>query len=367
MAIYKMKEGKKKKTKWRVRVFIDGVRKDRIVAGTKAEAKKVEAQMLLEREAAVVRVVQPPKSPSFLSFCAGDYRRHAETHLKSSTWRNRQYQVARLMAHFGEVPIGEFTPRHIEQFKADRLREGVKPVAVNDDLKVLRAILQCAIDLEYPVTIPKYKKLTEWGQRRKPAWTVEEVQGLLEACARVSPEILPMVSFLANTGCRKGEAVALRRDDIDLEVGVIHLQPNEEWTPKSNRPREVPINDALRPFLLRHKLGKTHAFVNPQTGQPWAMWPERPWNRAMKEAGLKGGPHQLRHAYATHLVKETGNLFLVARILGHSHARTTEIYAHLLTEEVAKAGRAVCFSGETSERKESTARAKANRRWGMGE
>ncbi len=364
MAIYPMKG---KKIKWRVRVFIDGVRKDRIVTGTKGEARKVEAQMLLEKEADVVRVVRPPKSPSFSSFCATDYRRYAETHLKSSTWRNRQYQVARLMAHFGHVPIGEFTPQHIAKFKEDRLGEGVKPVAVNDDLKVFRAILQCAIDLEYPVTIPRYKKLTERGGRRKPAWTVEEVQGLLEACSRVSPEILPMVAFLANTGCRRGEAVALLCEDVDLEAGVIHIQPNEAWTPKSNRAREVPVNEVLRPFLLRHKMGKTHAFTCPQTRLPWAMWPERPWNRAVKEAGLKGGPHQLRHAYASHLVKETGDLFLVSCILGHSHARTTEIYAHLLTGEVQRAGRAVSFSGEIPERVESTARAKANRRWGMGE
>jgi integrase len=344
MAIYLMKG---KKGRWRVRVRIDGVRKDQIVTGTKSDARKVEAQMIMDWEQPEKREVSNLNVPLFTSFCLNEYKSHAKNHLKSSTWRNRKYQIARLMEQFGRLRINGFTPQHIERFKTKRLADGVRPVAINDDLKVLRVILQYAIDLDFQVTIPRYKKLTERGQRRKPAWSAEQIGDLLTACAEVSPEILPMVVFLANTGCRKGEAIALRRDDINLESGVIHIQPSEDWTPKSNRPREVPVNDSVCPFLQPENLGRVHAFVCPRTGEGWAVWPERPWNRAVKKAGLSGGPHQLRHAYATHLVKQTGDLFLVQRILGHTHTRVTEIYAHLLTGEVNRAGRAVNFVAES--------------------
>jgi integrase/recombinase XerD len=228
-------------------------------------------------------------------------------------------------------------------------------------LKVFRTILQYAQDLDLPAPIPRYKRLVERGARRVEAWTSEEVNRLLDACRTVSPEVLDMVVFLANTGCRKGEALALKTRDIDLAQGVVHIQPSAEWSPKNNRAREVPISESLRPYLAAIPTEQEFAFLCPDTKKPWAVWPERPWNRLIKAAGLKGGPHRLRHTYASHLVRATGDLSLVSRILGHSHTRVTELYAHLLEGAVQRAGKAVSFPVSST-----PAEQEARQRWGMG-
>ena len=51
--------------------------------------------------------------------------------------------------------------------------------------------------------------------------------------------------FLANTGCRRGEALALQWIDVDLAQNMVRITPSEEWQPKNGRPREIPISDEL--------------------------------------------------------------------------------------------------------------------------
>ena len=69
-----------------------------------------------------------------------------------------------------------------------------------------------------------------------------------------------LIEFLFLTGARTGEAVALRRSDIDFEKGVIHIRktianvrskPDARDTTKTGKNREFPIEDPALKELLR--------------------------------------------------------------------------------------------------------------------
>jgi len=61
--------------------------------------------------------------------------------------------------------------------------------------------------------------------------------------------------------------------------------------------------------------------------------------RYKQRAGIerKCSPHTLRHTFATELLKETGNIEIVRRALGHSDISTTGIYLHAIDSELETA------------------------------
>src|SRR5207237_888101 len=60
------------------------------------------------------------------------------------------------------------------------------------------------------------------------------------------------------------------------------------------------------------------------------------WKRWRKQAGIQDlRLHDLRHDFATKLLRECGNLKIVQRALGHADIKTTVRYAHVLDDEVA--------------------------------
>jgi len=55
-----------------------------------------------------------------------------------------------------------------------------------------------------------------------------------------------------------------------------------------------------------------------------------------KRAGLgKRSAHQIRHAFATHLLRAGAPLLWVQALLGHKTLESTQVYTHLLTEDLA--------------------------------
>ena len=87
--------------------------------------------------------------------------------------------------------------------------------------------------------------------------------------------------------------------------------------------------------------------VSPRLGYEGAcVWDS--WRKVMNEAGLTGGPHQLRHTFASHFLHETRDLKLLAEVMGHSHERVTELYAHLLPGHLDRARNAVNLGPETA-------------------
>lgn len=72
-------------------------------------------------------------------------------------------------------------------------------------------------------------------------------------------------------------------------------------------------------------------------GDRYTRFPEEQFRRAKKAAGLSGGPHVLRHSFASHFLQRCPDLFLLAQILGHSTTKVTELYSHLLPGHMDRA------------------------------
>ena len=126
-------------------------------------------------------------------------------------------------------------------------------------------------------------------------------------------------NLLYATGLRLAELLSTTLEDLDLEGGWLKVHG------KGERERVVPI----WPVAAR-----LHAYIEARgiTDHLLPGWYPRRVQRLIKSTARRAGvtgahPHRWRHTAATHLYEETGDLYLVQTLLGHSGIQTTEIYA----------------------------------------
>jgi integrase len=318
-------------------IWVRGKCHEYIVVGTRAEAEAFEARKRLELDATGL---SKRVAPTFSDFCLRQYAQHAETNLKDTTWhQSRKYQVANLIEFFGALKLTAISTEDVERFKRARLGN-VGPTTVNNELRLLGTILRYAAALGYPASAPQRKKLKPRGQGRVRPWTEDELARLFLEARKESETLLRLFVFLTNTGCRKGEAIAVEWSWVDLDAGMIRIPSNRYWQPKNGLPREVPISDACRAVLTGPRQDARWAFPN-RKGARYAQFPKDLFWRARKRAGVPGGVHTFRHTFASHFLQQVPDLFLLAQVLGHSHQRVTELYAHLLPGHLERARNAV--------------------------
>ncbi|MCP4444231.1 MAG: site-specific integrase [Myxococcales bacterium] len=269
------------------------------------------------------------------------------------TWRQEGNPVRDL------APVKLGTDENGQAITRPRIIEPVDAPKISDDCKVLSVILHYAKELHLISNVPKAKALPEIAKNdRVQVWTAAEVDELFAALFETARNLLPMTICLLNTGMRKGEVIAMPWDWIDLIAGMIRIQPNEYWQPKNGKPRDVPIADVLRPWLEvpvdkrpRDKDGRPNRHVFPsRKATRYKSWPQDTWDRARDLSGIGGSPHVCRHTYASHFLAnydhhEKGDaLFVLSKILGHSHARVTALYSHLLPHHLEAARNVVSFA-----------------------
>jgi len=162
--------------------------------------------------------------------------------------------------------------------------------------------------------------------------------------AATAPPHDALVMLLAYGGLRIGEAFALRRHsiDIDLPAGVIivaetlvEIEGRLSFdTPKSHQARTVALPRFVVDRLRQHLEGigtDPLALLFPATTggpQHYNAWRTTYFNPAVRSAGLTDvTPHDLRASHATWVAERHGVMAAAAR-LGHAHASvTTRHYA----------------------------------------
>jgi integrase len=247
------------------------------------------------------------------------------------------------------------TTARIEDFKAKRsamaravARNGgtggtlIRRTTINNELRALGTMLTWARESGYRVALPKIKRLRP-DAARVTAWTAAELDRLFAAARATSPTLLSMLIVLVNTGMRCGELLAMEWSWVDLDAEYIRIPCSAEWGPKSRKAREVPIGPAVRAVLSPLQRDEGPVFVRP-TGERYAGWPKDWWLPARTAAKLRGGVHQTRHTFASHFLAKVADLFLLSKVLGHSHGRTTELYAHMMPDYLERARGAVALT-----------------------
>lgn len=314
--------GKRKGTR-RIVVWKNGKPHEKTIRGSKVDGDLFEAKWRVQLEANQhdSRAVM-----TFAKLCAEKYSHYAEGHLAKSTWRARSHVIVNLVEFFGEKALDSFRLSDIDAYRAHRKKIGAS--TRNTEVMTLLYILRWAEARGYRVTVPK-AKLEKPPRGRPRIWSAEQVARLLEVTRTHDPWLLPIVLFLLNTGCRKGEAIAAEWSWVDFDAGLIRIPATREWSPKSGAAREVPLSDTLRAVLSGGRRSERWVFPN-RDGYQFEHFPNQRFKDMQNLAGVTWGPHTCRHVFASTFLANGGSMFKLSKILGHSHERISALYSHLL-------------------------------------
>lgn len=277
--------------------------------------------------------------------------------------RGADQRSARIMRQFGGREAPSITTAEFTAFLDALVVEGLAPRTVNKYREILHAMYEFgkrpgALHLtENPVTETE-KQRTD-GPRRVETFTLDELEQIAEAARRglhhdrpegnFGPAVLAewqrcneqdaaIFLFAAFTGLRRGELLALRWGNIDLEGRLLvvdaAVSAGEISTTKSRRIRTVPLTEAacqqLKALASRRRwCDRDHFVFCGATGNfmDGTMLSKR-FRRAQQEANVRVRRfHDLRHTFGTTAVRRF-DLPKVKEWMGHANLTTTQRYLH---------------------------------------
>jgi integrase len=283
-----------------------------------------------------------------------------------------------IVPFLGAKLVQKLTARDIEAWHATLLTKGAKGRHGRPDgtggvsartaghahrvlAKALHEAMRHELVLRNVCTVQRAPKVAAEEMRILAPQQVKELPTLLDG-----HELGPAALVALFTGLRRGELLALRWGNVDLEAEIIRVRESLEETkaglrfkpPKSKagtRDVRLPaiVSDILeaqrkrlherRLALGQGRLSDTDLVFPALDGSPQS--PDSfgsAWGKLAKKLGLEVSFHGLRHTHASQLIDAGVDVVTIAKRLGHaSPAITLNVYAHLFRKDDGKAAAAI--------------------------
>ena len=300
--------------------------------------------------------------------------RHAKPRKK--TWKEDERRIGK---HILPV-LGSHKVEDVKRAHVARLHTAIgaaAPYEANRVLALLATMFSKAAEwglLEETAPNPA-ARVQPFRERSRERWvTPDELPRLVEAIdAEPSPYVRAALKLYLLTGLRRNELLGLRWKDVDLSRREIHLEDT-----KAGRPHTVPLSAPALEIIreLPRQLGNAYVFPGNVPGKPlvnigksWRRVRIRLWlathpevaaklqqraeadvRRRSKHAGKDAAVvdarllalaqreaadedlirlHDLRRTVGSWLATNGASLPLIGKVLNHSNASTTQVYARL--------------------------------------
>lgn len=156
---------------------------------------------------------------------------------------------------------------------------------------------------------------------------------------------IAIITLLLGTGIRVSECVGLDINDVDFKNAGIHILR------KGEKEMTVYFNDEVEEALLNYL--EERKCLHPLSGHENALFLSLQKKRIGVDAiedlvkkytrpivpSKKITPHKLRSTYGTNLYRETGDIYLVADVLGHSDVNTTKRHYAAIEDDRRRSAR----------------------------
>ncbi|MCD6353507.1 MAG: site-specific integrase [Proteobacteria bacterium] len=261
---------------------------------------------------------------------------------KKSLLREQGIFTNHLKPVIGELTFDQITKDHLETIKDEAHEAGLSKRSANYHLDLVRQVWNRAIvDGKTAKLAPNCKvKRNKLDNARIRFFTREEEQLFLPALLKGSVREHDMALLSLDTGGRWGEVAALLWEHVNFkEASLLFTQT------KSGESRTGYMTARVKEMLFKRKMSKNSLYVFPHRDGGILKYQSNTFARVIEklklndevtDKKLKVSFHTCRHTFASRLVNDGVDLYVVKDLMGHSSILMTERYSHL-TKEIKRA------------------------------
>ncbi len=258
---------------------------------------------------------------------------------KNAKWYRNECRVLMDYKPLAKEVLDEITGEMAAEFAAWRIQEGKQVATVNSSLRVLRRVLNLAVEWGVIAVAPKLKVLSGERRRERVVSAEEEARYLVVA----SEPLASIATVLADTGMRPEECFRLGWQGVTWlngRNGTLLITRGKTAAAR----RVIPMTPRVRAVLEARWI----ATGKPEDG--W-VWPAGTRSGHVEPNSIYGQHlnalraskvrpfvlYSLRHTFLTRLGESGCDAWTLARIAGHSSVAVSSRYVHPSEDKVLEA------------------------------
>lgn len=265
------------------------------------------------------------------------YLKHCKLQYSYKYYKNVTYTLNSFSNFIGSKNISNIKKNSLSTFLDDKIKSN-KLHQAHQHFRNLRTFFNWAVDNEYisqsPLIRMKPPKLPE----KKPIWMTQNE--LTQVLSNLNSDMLKDIyQVLFYTGMRANELLSLTWSNIDLKQKIIHIKNSKSFSTKTGKERSIPMTQQVYNIIYKQPSRFKGELLFLKNGVKLNVeYVSKQFKKALRQTELDKDIHlhSLRHSFASNLIKEGANIYLVSKLLGHSKVSTTEIYSHVRTEDLRK-------------------------------
>lgn len=308
---------------------------------TRLRAEKLKELLEVMAKADEERVA---KATPYVRCLLQDWLKEVEEFRDPGTLRMYRKAVTYYEEALGDHPIDEFSSFSNRKLRAHLERQGLSLASQYKYMSYIRTFFAWAAkrgfcspkEITMPSKIRREPKVYS-PEQLETIWTALE-SAYRDATNRRRKKMrwnqIRAFRVALETAMRAGELVNLRLVHIDLQKRIIKIRATEDWKPKADKERDVPISKRLHTFLKDDLAARS-------PGECWLLDQGdgtkayrdssalgHPLSKLCRDLGISGVKpwHGIRASVITHLLEKTGDLPRVQKLAGHTDIQTTRGY-----------------------------------------